>query len=222
MSGITSVQDGDWNDPSTWNGGTVPTAEDTVVIEHTVTISTNATAKVIKIRNGSLISAPSWDMSSKITLTVRLITMDRKLIDSRKVRLDGVTLNIVAPSLSCIGSGDGQPETASITWTQGEVLIDDPGVIGHTVQLRDEKPEGCARAYAEKVSNGVRYITVLVQIKADLTYIMGQLYRMAESPYQVLVSTRSTVLKGFIEAITPTDSVGKEYRAFRVSIAEGP
>ena len=221
MSTITSVQDGDWNTASTW-GGTVPTASDTAVIDHRVTISTNATADVIEIRNGSLISAPTWNMSSKITLTAGRIIMDRKLIDSRTVRLDGITLNLTTPSLSCIGSGDGQPATASIVWTQGQVLIDDPGVIGHTAQLRDEKPEGCARAYAEKVSNGVRYITALVQIKADLGYIMGQLYRMAESPYQVLISTHSTVLKGFIEAITPTDSTGKEFRAFRVSIAEGP
>ena len=223
MANIDSVQDGDWNTASTWSGGAVPTSSDNVIIDHSVTINSNAVANDIEVRAGSLSTPIDWDMSAKVTLICNKITMDRLLSDDRMVRIDGLTLILSVPSISCIGtySGDGLPTTSSVTSTANTVIMDDPGVPGFSAQMQDIKPEGCARAYARKVSNGVRYMNVVVHIKNDRCDIMGQLYRMAENPFQVLAVTSSGLIKGFIEAITPVDSVGKEYRSFRVSIAEG-
>ena len=61
----------------------------------------------------------------------------------------------------------------------------------------------------------------MVHIRKDKGNKIGLLYRMAELPFQVLAVTNSAIIKGYIEAITPVDSVGKEYRSFRISIAEG-
>ena len=43
MATITSTQTGNWHDGSTWEGGSVPVADDLVIISHgqRVTVSTN-------------------------------------------------------------------------------------------------------------------------------------------------------------------------------------
>ena len=223
MATVYSVQNGDWNTASTWSNGAVPTSADTVQIKHKVTIKADGSASVIEIKEGSLTVAPDWVMTSKATLTCDSIIMDRKLNDSRAVRLEGITLVITAPSITSIGnySGDGFATTSGAYNTAGTVIIDDPGAMGHTTQMQDIRPEGCARAYARKISNGVRYMTLTVHIKADRCDIIGQLYRMAEGPFQVLATTYSGVIKGYLESIAPMDSVGKEYRSFKITVAEG-
>lgn len=219
---ITSVQDGNWNTGSTWSGGSVPTANSDVVIKHKVTISTDAVAGLITISTGgSLVTDDTWHGINPISLTVARIVMTRELTDDRVVRLDGVNLIVARPSITASGSSTFPDTTAGVKSSTDEVIIDDPGLYGFSAQMQDIKPEGCARAYARKVSNGVRYLNVIVHIRKDRTNIIGQLYRLAENPFQVLAVTNSAVIKGYIEAITPIDSVGKEYRSFRVSIAEG-
>lgn len=224
MANITSAQDGEWNIASTWTGGAVPTSVDKVTINHNVTIEGNAIAGYIFIgASGSLMTSSTSNMSLPSTLTVTgSMIMDRTLEDNRTVRLDGINLVIGSPSISSRGTGTFPPTLFDIVNTQGQVIIDDTGVLGYSAKMQDISPEGCARAYANKLSNGVRYMNLTVHIRKDLSNKVGLLYRMAENPYQVLAVTNSAVIKGFIEAITPLDSVGKEYRAFRVSIAEGP
>ena len=64
MVTITSVADGDWNDAGTWDGGAVPTSDDTVRIDHSVTIDADASAGLIIIADGSLTTPPSWAMDA--------------------------------------------------------------------------------------------------------------------------------------------------------------
>ena len=217
-----TVQDGWWQTGSTWNDGTAPTSEDVCTINHKVGINSDINVKSIGIGDGSL-STDDDDQNISYTLTTEMITMGRHLNDNRKIRLDGLILNIKKPSITSSGQQDGflAVNTNGVYSIEGKVIIDDPGLFGFSAQMQDIKPEGCARAYARKVSNGVRYLNVVVHIRKDLPHIVSQLYRMAENPFQVLAVTNSAVIKGYIEAITPLDSVGKEYRSFRVSIAEG-
>ena len=219
MATITSVADGGWNEAETWDTATIPTAEDTVRIDHTVTLDGNATAQEIIIGNGS-ITTDGNPLTSKCTLTIGAMSLERMLSDSRTIRTDGMNLAIGNASITCRGS-DAFPYTADITETQNTVVIDDPGILGFTSQMQDIKPEGIARAWARKVSNGVRYMTLLVKIRVSEGHIIGTLYRMAEGPFQVLAVTHSAIIKGYIEGIVPVDSVGKEFATFRITIAEG-
>ena len=222
MADIESVQNGDWNTAATWDSGSVPTSADSVVISHNVTISSDASASDITIQSGGSLTTPDdWTMQNPITVTVGYIHLARVLNDNRVVRLDGANLIISSPSISAYGSTGFAKVNYDIRQTEGEIIIDDPGLYGFSSQMQDIKPEGCARAYARKVSNGVRYLNITVHIRKDKGNKIGLLYRMAELPFQVLAVTNSAVIKGYIEAITPVDSVGKEYRSFRVSIAEG-
>ena len=222
MATITSAQDGNWIDAGTWYGGTVPTAEDSVVIAHKITLTSSATAKNVQISKYGSLVVSTGNLTSIKTFTTESIELSRGLDDDRVIRLDGMNLAITKSSITASGGGDGFPTTnPSVISTEGGIIIDDPGLYGFTAQMQDIKPEGCARAYARKVSNGVRYLNVVVHIRNDLGNIIGELYRMAENPFQVLAVTNSVVIKGYIEAITPVDSVGKEYRSFRISIAEG-
>lgn len=224
MANRYTVQDGWWGSGSTWNGGTEPTSEDECVIHHKVDIhDRDITVKDIFIAGGSLSTDALVIQDQSYTLTADMIRMGRRLNDDRKVRLDGLILNIKTPSITSGGQQDGflGVNMNGVYSIEGKVIIDDPGLFGFSAQMQDIKPEGCARAYARKVSNGVRYLNVVVHIRKDVPHYVSQLYRMAENPFQVLAVTNSAVIKGYIEAITPLDSVGKEYRSFRVSIAEG-
>ncbi len=54
---IISAANGDWNTPSTWVGGVVPSCNNKVVVRHNVTLSTDASCYSIRIEtvNGSLL-----------------------------------------------------------------------------------------------------------------------------------------------------------------------
>lgn len=152
--------------------------------------------------------------------------MNRVLHDNRKVNLDGVRFANVTPRITSIrmaGLNDGFPQTPNITNGEDGVIIDDPGFLSCSAILRDIKPEGCTPAYAEKVSNTVRYLTIPVMINASSLNYIATLYDMAQGPYQVLAVTPTCAIKGFIENITPDPaSVGKEYISLKITIAEGP
>ena len=226
MSTITTAQAGGWSTASTWTGGAVPTAADDVEIGHAVTVSADFYAKTIKIKAGGSLSVdPSYNMGTAITAHFGTMTMERVLDDNRRIRLDGVRMDpaTVVPSISCIGTyaGDGFPTTGTLTEDNADVIIDDSGFYASSAGLRDIKPEGCAPAYTEKSTNQVRYINIPVQIAQGKLHLLGQLYRMAQGPHQVLAVTHSCVLKGFIESVSPQAITGANYIRVQVSVAEG-
>ncbi len=227
MAFITSAQAGDWSDTATWNTGTVPTADDFVYIDHAVTISTSITAGTISIREGSLTVADSYDFSTQISCTAGSWFLYRRLNDTRRVNLDGVLLKGHYPVIVSWGnpSDDGFPHYGNGGIYQSntlDVIITDPGYIGTQARLQDITPEGCGQAYARKLGNSVRYLTVTVRIRASKPQWLGRLYRMAEGPFQVLLVTDRTLIKGYIETIVPDQSaVGTEYISVKVTVAEG-
>lgn len=214
---MDTVQDGSWNDTATW-GGTLPTVNDVVRIYHRVTLEDTVAfkAKVVYIMTtGSLIRTGRGVRR----LQCESMRLYRTLDDRRTVDLTGVLLDGIKPSISCAES-TGVPEVEE---QANYVIFGDPGYYGTGAILRDVKPEGCTPAYAEKVSNTVRYLTIPVMVNASAPYIVGTLYDMAQGPYQVLAVTPTCAIKGFIENITPDPaSVGKEYISLKITIAEGP
>lgn len=226
MSTITTAQAGPWNDTATWTGGAIPTASDDAELSHHVTISADIFAHDIIIKAGGGLSVdPACPFTTTITAHFSTMTMERVLNDDRTVRLDGIRLDpdTVVPSISSIGSyeGDGFPTTASLIEETGRVFIEDPGFFASSAGLRDTRPEGCAPAYTEKATNMVRYINIPVQIAQEDVRLLGQLYRMAQGPHQVLAVTHSCILKGFIESVSPQNVPGANFIRVQVSVAEG-
>ena len=218
MALITSERDGSWNDTTTWDAGRLPAAGDWVIIDHRVLLDNDLAFKAdyLVVRDGSLIRTGGGVRR----MICGEIKMTRKLDDMRTIDLTGVLLEGVRPSISSLETYNG---TNSLDETSGLVVFADPGYYGAGAILRDIKPEGCAPAYAEKVSNTVRYITIPVMVKATYPYYLAKLYDMAAGPYQVLAVTPTCALKGFIESIAPDPgSVGKEFITAKVTIAEGP
>lgn len=231
MATIVTQQAGDWNTASTWAGGTIPGENDTVWITESVTFSTSITAQDIYIFPGGSLSVDETGstMPNPGTASFERMILYRVLNDDRRINLDGIRLDPdrVVPELSCgkrtIGADSFPVTTALADEGDGKVIIDDPGFISSSAILRDIKPEGCAPAYAEKVSNAVRYITVTIHIKATDMRPLISLYRMAKGPFQVLLVTRTCIIKGFIESVVPDPaSVGKEYITVKVTVTEGP
>ena len=221
---ITSVQNGDWNTGATWDSGTVPTAEDNVYIDHNVTVGADFVAGTITIETtGSLTTASTWTQQTPITGTFNELTMDRILNDNRRVNLDGVQLVGVTPSISSDNAGtDSFPYTFPLIEDNSNIIIDDPGFLSSSSQMQDIKPEGIAHAYARKVSNAVRYMTLTVKIRSTKLNYLGTLYRMQQGPFQVLAVTHSCIIKGHIETVVPdASSIGREYLSVRLTIAEG-
>ncbi len=227
MTTIYSVQDGDWNTTSTWDTATIPTSSDEVRIQHSVTFAADIYAqKVLLWTTGSLNvdhSAGVWDQ-----ITAHVVDWNMHMVagdsDNRTFNIDGVLLDGCVPRIAC------QHYSTPLVPTGGEVaqneakdvIIDDPGYIGTSATLQDIKPEGCARAYARKVSNNVRYLTVTISVRASMPYYLGRIYQMARSPYQVLLSTDRSVIKGYIETVAPDPgAVGTAYIRVKVTVAEG-
>lgn len=226
MTTIATAQAGPWSDTATWTGGTIPSATDDAEIGHHVTIAADFYADTITIKAGGGLSVdPAADMETNITAHFRHMVMERVLDDRRTIRLDGVRLDpeTVVPSISSIGAyaSDGFPTTGTLTEEVGTVIIDDSGFYASSAGLRDIRPEGCAPAYTEKTTNMVRYINIPVQIAQAELCKLGQLYRMAQGPHQVLAVTHSCILKGFIESVAPQAMTGANYLRVQVSIAEG-
>lgn len=226
MTTVTTAQAGPWSDTATWTGGTIPSAEDNAEIGHHVTIAADFYADTITIKAGGGLSVdPAATMEASITAHFRHMVMERVLDDRRTIRLDGVRLDpeTVVPSISSIGAyaSDGFPTTGTLTEEVGTVIIDDSGFYASSAGLRDIRPEGCAPAYTEKTTNMVRYINIPVQIAQAELCKLGQLYRMAQGPHQVLAVTHSCILKGFIESVAPQAMTGANYLRVQVSIAEG-
>ena len=227
---VVSTQSGDWNTASTWAGGTIPTSSDIVELHHAVTFSTSITARIIEIYPGGSLYMDDTGLTAPNPATASFVRMilERTLDDNRRINLDGVRFDPdrINPEISCVKMSTDQ--FPLYTWNVRDsgdegVIIDDPGFISTSAILRDIKPEGCAPAYAEKVSNAVRYITVTIHIKATDMRPLISLYRMAKGPFQVLLVTRTCIIKGFIESVVPDPaSVGKEYISVKVTVTEGP
>lgn len=227
MAQVNSVQAGDWNVTSTWDTGTIPTSADTVQIKHAVHFAAPIEAYYIHIWSGGSLTTTKGCSLEGLDADFVVMELWRTLDDRRRIDFDGVMLSgRVRPSISCgnYTAADAYPIMHSLVDDgTGGIIIDDPGFLSSTAILRDIKPEGCTPAYAEKVSNAVRYITATVHIKASDLAPLGYLYRMARSPFQVLLVTHSIVIKGFIESVVPDPaSVGKEYIAVKVTVTEGP
>lgn len=227
MTTITTAQAGPWSDTATWTGGTIPSINDMAEIGHHVTIAADFYADIIVIKAGGGLSVdPAFNMDTDtITAHFRHMTMERVLDDRRTIRLDGIRLDpeTVVPSISSIGTyaADGFPTTGTLREQEGSVIIDDSGFYASSAGLRDIRPEGCAPAYTEKTTNMVRYINIPVQIAQAQLSKLGQLYRMAQGPHQVLAVTHSCVLKGYVESVAPQAMTGANYIRVQVSVAEG-
>ncbi len=66
---IYSEASGNWSTPSIWSGGTVPTNNDKVIINHDVDLSTNASVKTITISSTATTNA-SLNISSGASVTI--------------------------------------------------------------------------------------------------------------------------------------------------------
>lgn len=228
MTNYIPTQSGPWSEDATWGPvqGHPPGETDTVLINqgHTITIDTDVKVKQITLAGGGLLVAddttPTIEVTDGFVLT--------RLLRPMPFRLDGATIK--APP--CLGarSGsigtDGFPVTYMITATDGAgIIIDDTGIYNASATLQDIKPEGCSRAYARKIGNAVRYLTMTVRIQrghADEQKHLRDIYLWAEMPFQVIAMNGSCAIKGYVESVVyDKASVGTAYHVLQVTIAEG-
>lgn len=225
MADIATVSDGLWSDMTTWDGGAVPTSADTAVIRHKVTVNASVTVGAAVIDGGSLTVAETYNYSSTpLTFTASSMTYNRRFNDTGIVRLDGVVLHI-NPSVSSVGTynADGFPGTGTLAQNADrDIIVSDGGYFTTVATLQDNKTEGCGHSYTIKRSNNVRSHIVEVRVRASMLGYVGEIIRMAESPFQVLAVTDTCLIKGFVETVVPVaNDNGKEYVAMRLTITEG-
>ena len=228
MTNYIPTQSGPWSEDATWQPlqEHPPGENDTVLINqgHTITIDTDIKVKKITLARGGLLVADDTTPTIEVTDGIEL----SRNLQPMPFRLDGATIK--APA--CLGArsdsiaSDGFPKTYMITATDGAgIIIDDTGIYNASATLQDIKPEGCARAYARKVSNAVRYLTMTVRIQrghADEQKHLRDIYLWAEMPFQVIGINGSCAIKGYVESVTyDKASVGTAYHVLQVTIAEG-
>lgn len=227
MSKFIPVKSGAWSEDATWGPvqGHPPGENDTVLINlgHTITIDTDIKVKKITLAWGGLLVADDTTPTIEVTDGLVLTRSLRPL----PFRLDGATIK--APA--CLGAkaseaSDGFPQTYMITATDGSgIIIDDTGVFNASATLQDIKPEGCSRAYARKIGNAVRYLTMTVRIQrghADEQKHLRDIYLWAEMPFQIIGINGSCAIKGYVESVVyDKASIGTAYHVLQITIAEG-
>ena len=226
MSQYVPVMSGPWSEDATW--GTIqghPGETDSVLINqgHTITIDTNIKVKRITLDDGGLLVADDTTPTIEVTDGFVLV----RHLGPMPFRLDGATIK--APA--CLGAkrswvADAFPLTYMITATDGAgIIIDDTGVFNASATLQDIKPEGCSRAYARKIGNAVRYLTMTVRIQrghADEQKHLRDIYLWAEMPFQVIGINGSCAIKGYVESVVYDKAcIGTAYHVLQVTIAEG-
>lgn len=225
MSTFVPVKSGPWSEDATWGSQGHPGETDSVEINlnHTITIDTNIKVKKITLATGGLLVADDTTPTIEVTDGIELA----RSLQPMPFRLDGATIK--APA--CLGAykryvTDGFPVTYMITATDGAgIIIDDTGIYNASATLQDIKPEGCSRAYARKLSNAVRYLTMTVRIQrghADEQKHLRDIYLWAELPFQIIGMNGSCAIKGYVESVVyDKASVGTAYHVLQVTIAEG-
>lgn len=228
---VAAFQPGNWSDTTLWyvliEGvgqrpyNQLPTAEDDVRISSRIVVNTDAVCHDLSIREGGELVGPGTMDSA--SLTIGGDTELRASLRPAEVRLDGVRISS-KHFIGVVGSGMAMLTDAE----DAVVIIDDSGIYNQSATLMDVKPEGCGKAYARKVGNMVRYLTLTVRIQRGVTspytdaVMVADLYRMAQSPYQVLAYNGSCIIKGYIETIAyDPASVGTAYHVMKVTVAEG-
>lgn len=227
MSQYIPVKSGPWSEDATWGPiqGHPPGENDTVLINlgHTITIDTDIKVKKITLAWGGLLVADDTTPTIEVTDGIELA----RTLQPMPFRLDGATIK--APA--CIGAyhrfvTDSFPTTYMITATDGAgIIIDDTGVFNASATLQDIKPEGCSRAYARKIGNAVRYLTMTVRIQrghADEQKHLRDIYLWAEMPFQIIGINGSCAIKGYVESVVyDKASIGTAYHVLQITIAEG-
>lgn len=226
MSQYIPVKSGPWSEDATWGPvqGHPPGENDTALINqgYTITIDASIKVKQITLANGGLLVADDTTPTIEVTDGIVLARSLRPM----PFRLDGATIK--APA--CLGAyrsaADGFPITYMITETDGAgIIIDDSGIYNASATLQDIKPEGCSRAYARKLSNAVRYLTMTVRIQrghADEQKHLRDIYLWAELPFQIIGINGSCAIKGYVESVVyDKTSIGTAYHVLQVTIAEG-
>ena len=228
MSIFVPVKSGAWSEDATWGPvqGHPPGETDSVLINqgHTITIDTDIKVKKITLARGGLLVADDTTPTIEVTDGIEL----SRNLQPMPFRLDGATIK--APA--CLGARSGTigsdafPVTYMITATDGSgIIIDDTGVFNASATLQDIKPEGCARAYARKIGNAVRYLTMTVRIQrghADEQKHLRDIYLWAEMPFQIIGINGSCAIKGYVESVVyDKASIGTAYHVLQITIAEG-
>jgi len=110
---ITSAVDGNWSSTTTWSPAQVPTSADNAIINHSITVDTNAVSTTIRINSGGILT-----MSGSNTLTLNVagsgIAMD--------VRLGG-TFNAGAGAINVTGKLDGLENSGTFVGGTGAINV---------------------------------------------------------------------------------------------------
>jgi spore germination protein YaaH len=118
-----TISSGAWNDPSIWNCGVVPSINDTVEIAagHTITVTTSARAKSLKVASGATLSlSNSFDT----------ITIGESTLKQRLVSIEG-TFNLSGGTMYVNGNINFS-NNYTLNFTSGKLIIDGNGGDGVT------------------------------------------------------------------------------------------
>jgi len=112
---ITSAVDGNWSSTTTWSPAQVPTSADNAIINHSITVDTNAVSTTTRINSGGILT-----MSGSNTLTLNVagsgIAMD--------VRLGG-TFNAGAGAINVTAATNGLVNNGTFVGGAGAINVRD-------------------------------------------------------------------------------------------------
>ena len=247
---MTSISDGAWDLPATWNPNRVPLPTDDVVINHRVTIRVNIIAKSVKIS-----ALPQAGLTTDHTLYTNIgyasiglnpiiAEVGRWMLegmypDNRIIDLTGLDLlRNKSAGISCIQSMAGFRPITDIfcqlsETTDNSVIMFDPQPLSMSAMIEETSNISATRQVARWKGAGIRKGQVTIQwpktgarVEAadglsSIVSVEAMLDRMVRQPFKVLIFTPIWILFGHITSVVPAQSGGQGWQAVTISITEG-
>lgn len=121
VSAWTSISNGNWNTPATWNGNAVPPTDVSVTINHNVTLDVNATVSNLTINSGA---------------TFNVGTSTLSLLAGGSITNNG-TFNAAAGTIHCLGNATLPNGTYYNITTSGTLNLSGTATITNNLQIND-------------------------------------------------------------------------------------
>jgi hypothetical protein len=183
---ITSAASGNWNNPSTWSGGSVPTASDNVTVQHQVLINTNGYCANLNVSAAALQFATSSGRSYTLKVTGNVTVATRieyasTTTGSYTFEVGGNITNLgqiilfVTNSdnarLVFTGSTDSRINNFG-TWNLGEVILSKTG-RNNTLDVLSSGFESGLRSLTVQKGTYIHDNSGLFNIPAPANYTIG-------------------------------------------------
>ncbi|MFM2136164.1 MAG: hypothetical protein RL021_1564 [Bacteroidota bacterium] len=220
----TSSAGGNWNNPATWIGGTVPSTGDNVVIQHPVVLSSNATCSNLTVQAGKLTfgasSGRSYSLKVSGNVSVNTLIEHSNAANGNHVFAVGGNISnfgsinlfssaTVKTDLHFTGNTDSYVYNFGGAWSVQDVIVN-KSIRTTIIDVADIGFENGLRKLTVTKGTYVHDNNGVFNLSPTVNYVIGPqaIFRIASGTMGFSTAADSLVLQGELHVTGGTVNVG--------------